>query len=647
MRRAPQDTERSVRLISRRGLLVGGLQLGFAGVLLGRMRYLQVDQADRYRTLAEENRIAFELLPPARGLIFDRKGVLLAGNEQTYRVVMVGEDVGDAEAVTQHLGRLLRLDSTDLAEALEQARRKPADPITIADRVTWEELSRVAVNAPALPGIRPEVGLSRVYPLDTDFAHVVGYVGRVSDYDLNRLDDQDPLLRLPRFQIGKIGVENKAESDLRGKAGTREVEKNVFGRIMRELNREEGIAGANVQLTVNHALQNFVQARLAGESAAAVVMDTVTGDILALGSAPTYDPNKFVHGISVGDYKALNEDPYRPLFNKSTSGLYPPGSTFKMATVLAALEAELITPEEQINCVGFIELHDRRFHCWKRSGHGRTDLIKSLRESCDVYYYELAQRVGIDRISEMGRRLGLGTRHDLPLTGIVSGVMPTKAWKLESGKGDWVVGDSLNAAIGQGFVLTTPLELAVMTARIASGNAIEPRLIRSVDGVETPVRGATPLEGINPEHLALARDGMFEVVNAPRGTAGSSRIVAEGLRMAGKTGTSQVRNITTAERARGVISNEDLPWGRRDHALFVCYAPFDAPRIAVAVVVEHGGGGSTVAAPIARDILLQAHYDALPPLSAYPSSQRGTIRSRFEKLELREPQAPTEGRARS
>ncbi len=555
-------------------------------------------------------------------MIFDRKGVLLAGNEQTYRVVMVGEDVGDAEAVTAHLGgRLLHLDPEDLAEALEEARRKPADPITIADRITWEELSRVAVNAPpALPGIRPEVGLSRVYPLTSDFAHVVGYVGRVSDYDLGRLDDQDPLLRLPRFQIGKTGVENKVERDLRGKAGTREVEKNAYGRIMRELSREEGIQGANVQLTVNHALQNFVQARLAGESAAAVVMDTVTGDILALGSAPTYDPNKFVHGISVADYKALNEDPYRPLYNKSASGLYPPGSTFKMVTALAALEAGLITPDEKINCLGHTELHGRKFHCWKRAGHGRTDLAKSLRESCDVYYYDLAQRAGIERISAMGRRLGgLGTRHDLPLTGVSGGVMPTKSWKLESGKGEWVVGgDSLNASIGQGFVLTTPLELAVMTARIASGNAIEPRMIRSVNGVEAPVRGgATPLQGIDPpEHLAVIREGMYEVVNAPpRGTAGSSRVVAEGLRMAGKTGTSQVRNITAAERARGgVTRNEDLPWERRDHALFVCYAPADNPRIAVSVVVEHGGGGgSTAAAPIARDILLQAHFDALPP----------------------------------
>lgn len=647
MKRSPQDTDRSVRTISRRGLLVGGLQLSFGGILLGRMRYLQLDQADRYRMLAEENRISIELIAPARGLIFDRKGVLLAGNEQNYRVVMVREDMTDPEAVVAQLARLLPLDPKDVAEALEEAERSPADPVTLADRVTWEEVSRVAVNAPALPGVRPEIGLSRIYPLDGDFAHVVGYVGRVSDYDLERLDDQDPLLRQPRFQIGKSGVEAKIERPLRGKAGTREVEKNAYGRIMRELSREEGISGANVQLTINNGLQNYVQARLAGESAAAVVMDTQTGDILAIGSAPTFDPNKFVHGISSKDYTALLEDPYRPLHNKSAAGVYPPGSTFKMVTALAALEAGLVEPEETITCKGHVELHGRKFHCWKRAGHGRVDLVKSLRESCDVYYYDLAQRVGIERISEMGRRLGLGLRHDVPMSGVAAGLMPTKSWKLESGKGEWVVGDSLNASIGQGYVLSSPLQLAVMTARIASGNAIEPRLIRSIDGIETAIRGAQPLQGIDPANLASVRRGMYEVVNGQRGTAGRSKIVADGVRMAGKTGTSQVRNITAAERARGVTRNEDLPWERRDHALFVGYAPHDNPRIAVSVVVEHGGGGSTAAAPIARDVLLQAHYDGLPPLSAYPSNQRGTIRTRQEELELRDPQTPTEGRARS
>jgi len=647
MKRSPADTEKSARLITRRGLILGAVQVGFAGALVARMRYLQLDQAEQYRMLADQNRINIRLLPPARGLIFDRKGVLLAGNEQNYRIVMVREDADDPEAVLDRLGKLIWLDPDGTARALEEMKRRaPFVPVTVADRVSWDDVAEVAVNAPALPGVYPEMGLSRLYPLDADFAHVVGYVGPVSDYDLGRIEDPDPLLQIPRFQIGKTGVEAAFEEDLRGSAGTSRVEVNAVGRVMRELSREEGVPGSNLQLTVNHSLQNFCEARVAGESAAVVVMDPRNGDILTLASSPTFDPNKFVRGISSKDYNALLENPYRPLPNKASQGIYPPGSTFKMVTALAALEDGLIGLDDTFTCRGFVELASRRFHCWSRGGHGRVDLIRSLSESCDVYYYELSQIVGIERIAEMARKLGLGIEHDLPLSSVASGVMPTKSWKRESGKGEWVIGDTLNATIGQGFVLSSPLQLAVMTARIATGTRIDPRLVRAVDGVEQPVQGLEPLD-LDPAHLTAVRQGMYDVVNGSRGTAASSRVVAEGLRMAGKTGTSQVRNITAAERARGVISNDDLPWERRDHALFVGYAPHDAPEVVVSVVVEHGGGGSTAAAPIARDVLLAALYDDVPPLAAYPASQRGTIRTRLENLELREPQAPSEGRNRA
>ncbi|WP_432449369.1 penicillin-binding protein 2 [Aliiroseovarius marinus] len=628
MKRSAADTEASAGKITRRGLFLGGLQVSFAALLVGRMRFMQVDQADEYRTLAEENRIKFQLIPPARGLVHDRNGVLLAGNEQNYRIVMVREDAGDPEAVLDRLRRVVWIEDEDIKRALDEMRRRsPFVPVTVADRIDWKDVAEVAVNAPALPGVTPEVGLSRIYPRADDFAHILGYVGPVSDYDLSKLEDPDPLLQIPRFQIGKSGIEAKLELDLRGSAGTRRVEVNAVGREMRELGREEGRAGDNIQITIDAELQAYVQARLAGESAAAVVMDTVTGDILAIGSAPTFDPNKFVRGISSADYKALLDDKYRPLAAKPAQGTYPPGSTFKMVTALAALEDGVIRPGETVRCTGKVEVHSRNFHCWKRSGHGSVDLVKSLRESCDVYYYEIAQRVGIEKISAMARRLGLGKRHDVPLSAVAQGLMPTKAWKREARGADWVVGDSLNAGIGQGFVLASPLQLAVMTARLSTGKVISPRLVRSVNGVEAPVRDDGPLD-LDPDNLALIRKGMFEVVNARRGTAGRSKVVADGLRMAGKTGTSQVRNITKAERARGVTRNEDLPWERRDHALFVGYAPHDNPRYAVSVVVEHGGGGSTAAAPIARDVMLQAVYGGQPPLDAYPSSQRGTIRSR-------------------
>ena len=466
-------------------------------------------------------------------------------------------------------------------------------------------------------------------------------MGPVSDYDLKRNPDTDPLLQIPKFQIGKTGVEAKREKILRGKAGTKRVEVNAVGRVMRELSRTESVPGANLQLTIDSALQNYVQARLGEESAAAVVIDTATGDLLAIGSTPAFDPNKFVTGISVADYKALLENDRRPLSNKAVQGTYPPGSTFKMVTALAALDAGVITPEDTVLCKGFIEVGGRRFHCWKRAGHGYMDLNNSIRQSCDVYYYDVAQRVGIEKISAMARRLGLGIRYPIPMSAIAAGLTPTKAWKLRKRGQEWVIGDTLNSAIGQGFVLASPMQLAVMSARLATGRAVMPRLIRTIDGIEQPA-GTGEKIGLNENTLRLIRRAMFDVSNSTRGTAYRARIIEDGYRLAGKTGTSQVRNITKAERASGVIRNSDLPWKRRDHALFVCFAPYKNPRIAVSVVVEHGGGGSSVAAPIARDIVLQALYGKLPPLSAYPKRDRPRIKREQRTLVLRDPDVARE-----
>ncbi len=647
MRRPARDTAESARRLTRRALVVGGLQLGFVGLLVGRMRYMQVEQADQFRLLAEENRVNVRLIPPARGEIFDRHGLVIARNEPSYRLTMVREDAGDVDAVIANLSALVELDDEDLNRALTEMKRSPPFlPVTIADRVGWEDISRVAVNAPALPGITPEVGLSRVYPLGPDFANVVGYVGPVSDYDLSKIEDPDQLLRIPRFQIGKVGLEARMEEDLRGKAGTKRVEVNAVGRVMRELDRKEGQPGANLQLTLDHRLQNYAQARLGNESAAAVVIDCETGDLLAIASAPSFDPNLFVQGISVTDYKALTENDHRPLASKTVQGLYPPGSTFKMVTALAALQDGVISPEETVWCPGHLEISNRRFHCWKRAGHGHMDLQGSLRESCDVYYYDVAMWVGIEKISAMAEKLGIGIRYDLPMSAVARGRAPTKEWKATNYGQDWVVGDTVNASIGQGFVLASPLQLAVMCARIATGRTVTPRLLKSVDGVEQP-SGRGESMGVNENLLRHIRRAMFEVSNNRRGTAYGSRIVTEEYRMAGKTGTSQVRNITTAERARGVTRNEDLPWERRDHALFVNFAPYDNPRYAVAVVVEHGGGGSTAAAPIARDITLQALYGEDPPLTAYPTRDRDRIKALQDRLKRERPDFDSGGKART
>jgi penicillin-binding protein 2 len=613
-------------------LIVAAAQIGFVGILGARMRYMQVEQADEFRLLADENRINIRLIPPARGQLFDRNGAVIAENEPSYRITMVREDAGDVNTVIGRLSTLVELDDDELNRAFAEMKRSaPFLPVTIADRISWEELSRVAANAPALPGVTPEVGLSRRYPLGSAFAHVAGYVGPVSQRDLERIEDPDQLLRIPRFQIGKVGVEAKYEDMLRGKAGAKRVEVNSIGRVMRELDRREGQSGANVQLTVDHKLQDYVQARLGEESASVVVMDLKRGDLLSIASSPTYDPNKFVRGISVADYAFLRDNDHRPLASKTVQDAYPPGSTFKMVTALAALEAGLITAEDTVHCPGHLEVSGRKFHCWKRAGHGHMNLELSLRESCDVYYYDLALKVGIENISAMARKLGLGEKHDIPMSAVASGLAPTKDWKRRARGKEWVIGDTVNASIGQGFVLSSPLQLAVMTARLATGRDIKPRLINTVDGISQPSGLGAKLD-INESNLRKVRKAMYEVSNNRRGTAYGSRIIEDTFRMAGKTGTSQVRNISAAERARGVTRNADLPWERRDHALFVNFAPFDNPEIAVAVVVEHGGGGSTAAAPIARDVTLQALYGEDPPLAAYPNKDRGRVRAQQKRL---------------
>ncbi|WP_394181192.1 penicillin-binding protein 2 [Yoonia maritima] len=637
MKRPPKDVIESARTISRRALVVGTSQIAIMAVLGWRMRSMQVEHADEFRLLAEENRINIRLLPPSRGLIFDRNGEAIADNEQNYRVVMVREDAGDVGEVLSKLTQIVDIAPEQLTRAMEEMqRRSPFVPVTIAERLTWDDVAKINLNTPALPGIQAEVGQSRVYPWGADIAHVVGYVGPVSDYDLSRIDDQDPLLQIPKFQIGKSGAENKLEHTLRGSAGHRRIEVNAVGRVMRELDRQEGDAGKDVQLTIDNRLQTYTQARLDGESAGVVVIDLEHGDLRAIASAPSFDPNLFVRGISVKDWTGLNEDKYRPLAAKAVQGTYPPGSTFKMITALAAMEDGVVAADETVYCPGYTDVYGIRFHCWKSGGHGNINLHDSLKQSCDCYYYEIAQRVGIDKMAAMARKLGLGIKHDLPLSAVASGLAPDKEWKSSVRGEDWRIGDTVNASIGQGYVLASPLQLAVMTARIATGHEITPRLVRLIDGVEQPSGRGESL-GLNENTMRRIRASMDDVCNSRRGTAYGARILTDGYKMAGKSGTSQVRRITAEERAAGVTRNEDLPWERRDHALFVSYAPLDNPRYAVAVIVEHGGGGSSAAAPIARDVILQAQFGGAPPLDAYPENVRDKIAEQQRRIETRIP----------
>ncbi|MEE8516447.1 MAG: penicillin-binding protein 2 [Alphaproteobacteria bacterium] len=623
------------KTFTRRALVLGGAKLVLLSALVGRMYYLQVVESRRYRMLAEDNRINLRLLVPPRGRILDRTGVLMADNEKNYRVVIVSEQTPNLIKTLDKLGTIIPTNDYDRRKVLREVKRKRRFvPITVRENLNWREVARVEVNAPNLPGVMIDVGRRRNYPFGEAAAHIMGYVAAVSERELTG----EPLLELPDFRIGKNGVEKIQDLKLRGKAGSSQVEVNALGRVIRELKHNPGEPGSDLTLTIDMGLQKFTHERLGEESAAAVVVDVQSGAVLALASTPSFDPNLFTNGIGTEDWRELVNHPRAPLTNKPIAGQYSPGSTFKMMVALAALEAGILGTDHKVFCPGFVKLGRSRFHCWKKHGHGHMDMFKAIQQSCDVYFYDVARRTGVDRISAMARRFGLGSKLGIDIPGERSGLMPTRGWKRAVTGVPWQLGETLVAGIGQGFVLSTPLQLAVMTARLANGGkAVTPFLVKPERGAgggkskdaakgkdQAKAEAATgtgavgegeniaaevagtpefPDIGVSKASLKFILSAMNAVTNSRRGTAYRSRIKKRELAMAGKTGTSQVRRITMSERQRGLRKNDQRPWRERDHALFVGFAPVDAPRFAVAVVVEHGGGGSKAAAPVARDIL--------------------------------------------
>ena len=596
---------------SRRAICLFGSQLLLMTGLASRMYYLQVVETERYSMMAEDNRINFRLLAPPRGFIVDRNGDYLAINIQNYRVLLVPEQANSehssVNAVLAKLAKLIDLDDDEIRYILKETKKRRAFvPVTIRDNLSWEEISRIAINTPDLPGVDIDVGQSRHYPYGENMAHVLGYVAAVSEKELTG----DPLLELPGFRIGKNGIEQRYDLALRGKGGTSKVEVNAFGRIIQEVERIDGQLGHQVMLTLDMQLQDFIGTRIKNEHAAAVtVMDVHNGDILALVSTPSFNPNSFSEGLRTDEWNELVSNPYAPLTNKAIAGQYAPGSTFKIVVALAALEYG-IKPSYNIICKGHIILGDREFHCWKKHGHGKMDLIGALRESCDIWFYDIAKRIGVDKIAKMAKRLGLGKVTGLDLNGEKSGLIPTKKWKRDKLGKPWHKGETLIVGIGQGYVLATPLQLAVMTSRIVNGGKlITPHLTKkNINGTEIKSRinkGKIKSLGLNPKHIEYVIDGMNQVVNNPFGTARKSAIENSDWKMGGKTGTSQVRRISKIEREEGIRKGDDIAWRLRDHALFVGFAPVHNPKYSVSVVVEHGGGGSTAAAPIARDVLME------------------------------------------
>ena len=569
----------------RRALLIGGIQGGLGVLLAVRMGYIAIAENEKYRLESESNRVNLSLIPPRRGWILDRNGSPLASNRADFRVDVIPERMPDPAQTISVLGEILDLEEAKVADLEAQvAEARGFQPIEVASGLDYEQFAAISVRLPDLPGVVPQRGFSRFYPTGPAVGHLLGYVGPASAEEYET--DRNPLLITPGYKIGKDGLEKQFEQKLRGIPGARRVEVTASGRIVRDLETREDVQGNAVKLTIDGPLQDYAARRIGLESGSVVVMDCKSGDLLCMASMPSYDPNSFSAGIGRVEYAMLRDDERVPLRNKVLQGLYPPGSTVKPMVSMAFLR-EGLDPEETVFCGGGLRVGNRVFRCWKRGGHGTVNMAKGIYQSCDVYYYYFAQRVGMDPIAAMARRCGLGQEFDLPVTTQFYGTVPDPEWKLQKYGREWQAFDTVNATIGQGYMLTSPLQLAVMATRLATGHHVKPRLT-----LDTSSEFGSA--DFSDEHVAYVRQAMSDVVNGP-GTAGRGRLPFEDIKMAGKTGTAQVVGLNISDGKTG-------PWKYRDHGLFVFFAPFDNPRYAGAVVIEHGGG-SGAAYPIARDVM--------------------------------------------
>ena len=577
---------------NRRSFVLGGAQLSIGALLASRMAYLSIFENERYTLQAESNRVNLSLIPPRRGWIVDREGKPLALNRTVFRVDIIPDRVKDVPATLDALTRILKL-TPDERDRIERDidRSSGYQPVQVAENIDWERYAAISIRAPDIPGVQPAQGFARFYPEGAAVGHLLGYVGAASAKDYEKT--KDPLYVTPGFKIGKEAIERVMEPSLRGEPGARRSEVTARGKLVRELATRPDVAGDTLKLTIDAGLQAYAARRLGENSGAVTVIDTLTGGILAMASMPAYDPNSFSDGIGQMEWKMLSQDERRPLVNKALQSLYPPGSTVKPAAALALLAAG-VGPDETVFCAGGYRLGNRTFRCLGR--HGTVTMKRAIAKSCNTYFYAMGRRIGYDKIAVMARELGLGAEYPLPFTTQSYGTIPDSAWKLRKYKQAWTQSDTLNATIGQGYVQISPLQLAVMGSRIASGRLLQPHLTGRV-------ANANALS-CTAEHLAIVRDAMSEVVNGD-GTAGRSRLPLKDIQMGGKTGTAQVRKIAGSQRG------QNGAWKYRDHGLFVCFAPVDNPRYAASVVIEHGLGGARAAAPVARDVLTYLFDPAL------------------------------------
>jgi penicillin-binding protein 2 len=605
---------------SRRAFVFGAFQSGVGVLLAARMGYISIAENERYADLAESNRVHMRLIPPRRGWIVDRHGQPMAVNRSDFRIDLIPDQIEDADRVIGTLAEILELTPEAVAKLREDLRAAAGfQPVPVAEHLTFEKFAAVNVRLPELPGVSPLRAFARYYPEGAAVGHLIGYVGTPNRREYEA-ENRNPLLIAPGFKVGKEGLEKVQERRLRGRPGAARVEVTARGRLVRELRTLPDVAGPSLRTTIDAGLQSFAARRLGEESGSCVVLDCHSGDILCMASMPAYDPNTFSDGISTSEWEMMRADERHPLINKTLNALYPPGSTFKPAVAMALMEAG-VDPEDTVSCGGGYTLGNRRYGCL--GVHGPMNLHRAIAKSCNTYFYTMGRRIGIERFSAMAKRLGLGQRFDLPVVSQSYGTMPDPAWKQRRYHQEWTQSDTLNASIGQGYVILNPLQLAVMAARIASGRDVQPRLLMD----PRPAPAALPFQ---PASFEAVRAGMDEVVNG-NGTAGRSKLPFPDIRMAGKTGTAQVRNIG-ADRGRAGAA-----WRYRDHGLFVFFGPVGAPRYAGSVVIEHGLGGARAAAPVAGDVMTYL-FDKDLAMSRLLPLEQGWGGNIFERMARRSEQ---------
>jgi len=622
--------QNKARLISRRMFVLSIAKAAVFFALIGRLFYLQISENIKYKSLSDKNRLREWKVPPQRGVIKDYFDKPMATNKQVFQLHMVPEDVPNLTELLFKLSKLINFNEKEKIALLKKIkRRKPWEPVIISDDLTWSEFSKLNLFLNETQGLKPVVALARKYLPDGSSAHIVGYVSEVSKKDLERskfLRD----VHVPGLRTGKNGLEKSLNESIIGKPGFQRFEVNAYGKRIKELKFIQGSAGKNFKTTIDLEVQQFANEVIKGKSGSICVMDIYTGDIIAMVSSPTFDPNKFVLGISSKEWKELLDNSKKPLLNKSISGLYPPGSTIKPIVALSALENDVISPKLIVQCKGKTELHGQTYHCWKDKGHGFMNLRSSIKQSCDIYFYEVARRLGVDRLSITAKKFGLGEKVFNNFIEEKKGLVPSTKWKSKNIGRGWVLGETLIAGIGQGYYQTSPIQICLMTAQLANGGyKIKPRIIHNSEHLEPIVEswrkefslrreninenGENTNESFfnksgliklyrNQENIKFVQESMYAATNEPMGTSYRSRLTDAKYVYAGKTGTSQIRRITEEQR-KLKIKNKDLPYEQRDHALFTAFAPYKNPRYAFSVVIEHGGAGSSGAAPLAKQVI--------------------------------------------